>query len=70
MARPASAWYLTSLPAWPVKLTINGTVRKKGKTQDPTRSVEMNSLKNPYNNVIAVTGPQEAVSGAFTLTID
>lgn len=43
---------------------------KKVKNQDPTRSVEINSLKNPYNTVIAVTGPKEAVSGAFTVTID
>jgi hypothetical protein len=43
---------------------------KKGRTQDHNRSIEFNSIKSPYNIVIGVTGPKEAVSGAFTLAID
>jgi hypothetical protein len=43
---------------------------KKGKTQDQSRTVKLNSAKSPYNVVIGVSGPKEAVSGKFTLTIE
>jgi hypothetical protein len=43
---------------------------KKGKTQDHTRSVKLNAIKNPYNVVIGVSGPKGATAGDFTLTID
>jgi hypothetical protein len=43
---------------------------KAGKTQDHTRWVELNAIQNPYNVVIGVSGPKEAVSGEFTLSIE
>lgn len=43
---------------------------KKGKTQDHTRSIDFNSIKHPYNIVIGVTGPKEAVSGGFTIEVE
>lgn len=43
---------------------------KKGKTQDHTRTVSVNAIKNPYNVVIGVAGPKDVKSGAFTLKIE
>lgn len=40
-----------------------------GKTQDHTRSVEVNAISNPYNVVIGVSGPGSAVNGSFTLEV-
>lgn len=42
---------------------------KKGRTQDHTRSVTLNSLRNPYNIVIGVSGPAGA-KGEFDLKVD
>lgn len=43
---------------------------KKGKTQDHSRVLpKLTALQNPYNVVIAVTGPAEAQAGEFTLSI-
>ena len=42
----------------------------KGKTQDHTRSVEVNAIGNPYNVLIGVSGPSSAVTGRFTLRIE
>lgn len=42
---------------------------KRGKTQDHTRTVKLNAIANPYNIVIAVSGPAAATKGAFTLTL-
>ncbi|MCB0478840.1 MAG: hypothetical protein KDC84_11775 [Crocinitomicaceae bacterium] len=43
---------------------------KRGKTQDHTRSIEFNSIKNPYNIFIGVTGNNGLTSGSFTLKIE
>lgn len=43
---------------------------KRGKTQDHTRSVFFNSIRNPYNIVIGVVGGEGQTSGAYTLKID
>lgn len=43
---------------------------KKNRTQDHTRSVKLNAIRNPYNVVIGVTGPATATKGEFTLVID
>lgn len=43
---------------------------KKGKTQDHTRSIEFNSIKNSYNIFIGVSGPAELTKGDFTIEID
>lgn len=40
-----------------------------GKTQDHTRSVELRAIQNPYNVIIGVSGPKEAVTGEFTLEV-
>jgi len=42
---------------------------KRGKTQDHTRTIKLNAIGNPYNVVIGVSGPKEAVSGGYTLSI-
>jgi hypothetical protein len=42
---------------------------KKGKTQDHTRSVRLNAIKNPYNVVIGVVGAKGLRKGGFTLEI-
>lgn len=41
----------------------------KNKTQDHTRSVEVNAIANPYNVVIGVTGPSAAIKGGFSLEV-
>lgn len=43
---------------------------KRGKTQDHTRSVEFNSIKNPYNIFIGVTGNNGLSSGSYTIKVD
>ncbi|CAG5087292.1 hypothetical protein CRYO30217_03444 [Parvicella tangerina] len=43
---------------------------KKGKTQDHTRSIFFNSIKNPYNIFIGVAGADGLSSGEFTVEID
>lgn len=43
---------------------------KKGKTQDHTRSIFFNSIKNPYNIFIGVTGADGLSEGDYTLEID
>lgn len=43
---------------------------KKGKTQDHTRSIFFNSIKNPYNIFIGVAGADDLVKGEFTVEID
>ncbi len=43
---------------------------KKGKTQDHTRTVSVNAIRNPYNVVIGVAGPTGVTAGAFTLKIE
>ena len=42
---------------------------KKGKTQDHSRSVSLNAIKNPYNVVIGVAGANGLKSGGYTLVI-
>ncbi|MGB0525881.1 MAG: hypothetical protein ACPGJS_23075 [Flammeovirgaceae bacterium] len=42
--------------------------KKRGKTQDHTRTVELNAIKNPYHVLIGVSGPA-GVKGSFTLRI-
>lgn len=39
------------------------------RTQDHTRSVELRAVNNPYNVIIGVSGPKEAVAGDFTLEV-
>jgi len=43
---------------------------KKGKTQDHTRSIFFNSIKNPYNIVIGVVGAEGLKKGKYTLKIE
>lgn len=43
---------------------------KKGKTQDHTRSVSVNAIKNPYHVVIGVVGSNGLKSGDYTLSIE
>lgn len=43
---------------------------KKGKTQDHTRSIFFNSVQNPYNIFIGVTGADGLAKGAYTLQVD
>ena len=43
---------------------------KRGKTQDHTRSIFFNSIKNPYNIFIGVAGADNLTSGEYTLQID
>jgi hypothetical protein len=42
---------------------------KKGKTQDHTRTVSLNTLNNPYKVVIGVVGADGLTTGSFTLKI-
>lgn len=42
---------------------------KKGKTQDHTRTVSLNTLNNPYKVVIGVAGADGLTTGSFTLKI-
>lgn len=42
---------------------------KKGKTQDHTRSITFNAIKNPYRIVTGVSGPKGA-QGEFDLKFD
>ena len=42
---------------------------KRNMKQDHTRSISFNAIKNPYNVVICVTGPKEAVKGDFILEV-
>ena len=44
--------------------------KKSGKTQDHTRTIEFNSIKNPYNIFIGVSGPEGLTSGEYTIEID
>ena len=41
---------------------------KRGKSQDHTRTVRLNAIKNPYNVLIGVSGPT-GVKGSFTIKI-
>lgn len=43
---------------------------KRGKTQDHTRSIFFNSIKNPYNIFIGVAGADGLTDGDYTLSID
>lgn len=43
---------------------------KKGKTQDHTRSVEVNAVNNPYKVVIGVAGADGLTEGEFILKIE
>ncbi len=43
---------------------------KRGKTQDHTRTVRLNAIRNPYNVVIGVVGANGLANGAYTLKID
>ncbi len=43
---------------------------KRGKTQDHTRTVRLNAIKNPYNVVIGVAGADGLTKGGFTLKIN
>jgi hypothetical protein len=43
---------------------------KKGKTQDHTRSIFFNSIKNPYNIFIGVAGAEGLTSGKYKLKIE
>ena len=42
---------------------------KRGKTQDHSRTVKLNSIRNPYNVVVGVAGADGLSSGEYTLTI-
>jgi hypothetical protein len=44
--------------------------KKKGKTQDHTRTIRFNAVGNPYNVLIGVSGPKDSTAGAFTLKFD
>lgn len=43
---------------------------KKGKTQDHTRTIRFNSIKNSYNIFIGVAGAEGLTKGDYTLEID
>lgn len=43
---------------------------KRGQTQDHTRSIFFNSIKNPYNIFVGVTGADKLAEGEFTLEIN
>ncbi len=43
---------------------------RRGKTQDHTRSIRFNSIKNPYNIFIGVAGADGLKKGTYTLKID
>ena len=42
---------------------------KRGKTQDHSRTVKLNSIRNPYNVVVGVVGADGLSSGDYTLSI-
>ena len=42
---------------------------KKGRTQDHTRAVKLNAIKNPYNVVIGVAGPKGVTTGEFAVEV-
>ncbi len=44
--------------------------KKRGKTQDHTRTVHLNAINNPYKVVIGVAGADGLTSGSFILKID
>jgi len=44
--------------------------KKRGKTQDHTRTIRFNSTTNPYNIFIGVTGADRLEKGEYTLKID
>ena len=60
-------------PALPGSVTCEANHRWDrpwaGKTQDHTRSVEINAIGNPFNVLIGVSGPSSAVTGGFTLQV-
>ncbi|MBN2891108.1 MAG: hypothetical protein JXL97_04505 [Bacteroidales bacterium] len=43
---------------------------KRGQTQDHSRHVYLNAIKNPYNVVIGVVGAEGLETGGYTLQID
>jgi hypothetical protein len=43
---------------------------KKGKTQDHTRSVRLNAIRNPYRVVIGIAGADGRDKGAFQVQIE
>lgn len=43
---------------------------KRGKTQDSSRTVEVNAIQDPFSVVIGVSGPAASKAGGFTLTIE
>ena len=43
---------------------------RRGQTQDHTRSIFFNAIKNPYNIVVAAVGGEGQTSGAYTLKFD
>ncbi len=43
---------------------------KRGKTQDHTRTIRFNSIKNPYNIFIGVAGAEGLEKGEYTLEIN
>ncbi len=42
---------------------------KKGKTQDHTRTVKLNSINNPYRVVIGIAGAEGLTSGSFIIEV-
>ena len=42
---------------------------KRGKTQDHTRTINFNSIKNPYNIFIGVAGAEGVTSGDFEIFV-
>lgn len=44
--------------------------KKKGKTQDHTRSVSLNAIRNPYNVVIGVVGANGLNKGDYELIVE
>jgi len=40
-----------------------------GKTQDHTRSVQVNAISTPYNVLIGISGPESAIRGGFKLEV-
>ncbi|MDH5180627.1 MAG: hypothetical protein OEZ39_19340 [Gammaproteobacteria bacterium] len=43
--------------------------KRKGKQQDHTRAVSLQTARNPYKVVIGVTGPAETITGHFKLQV-
>jgi hypothetical protein len=48
----------------------NRDYKKKGKTQDHTRTVHLNAINNPYKVVIGVAGADGLTDGSFIIKID